>query len=90
MQLVRPPKIFKCYYFRTCSIGKYCRVRTGGLLLFLVALTFFSMTVQFNLSYYESCMPSSPKESISPSYLRLIKHLKVICDFLVVMIAAKH
>ena len=46
MQLVQPLKFFSVTIFRTCSIGSsywHARVRTGDMLLFLVALKNFDV-----------------------------------------------
>ena len=63
MQLVQPSKFFSVTIFRTRSTGSIgMRARTWAMLLFLVMLKNFRCLY----SHYGSCMPSSPKEYISP------------------------
>ena len=62
MQLVQPSKFFSVTIFRTRSIGSI------GTRVCELLLCIFSNAEKFRClySYYGSCMPSSPKESISP------------------------
>ena len=62
MQLVQPSKFFSVTIFRTRSTGSIgMRANLGYVVIFSNAEKFRCL-----YSHYGSCMPSSPKEYISP------------------------